>query len=93
MNYYALIYDLVDDYITRRTEFRSAHLQLAREANQRGELLFAGAFSDPFDQSLLVFRGKDPSGAENFAKKDPYVMNGLVKKWKVRQWNVAVGNE
>lgn len=93
MNYYALIYDLVDDYITRRTEFRSAHLQLAREANQRGELLLAGAFSDPSDQSLLVFRGKDSSAVENFVKNDPYVINGLVKKWKVRQWNVAVGNK
>jgi len=93
MNYYALIYDVVDDYITRRTEFRSAHLRLAHEGNERGELMLAGAFSDPYDQALFVFRAKDSTIAENFAKNDPYVKNGLVKKWKVRQWNVVVGNE
>lgn len=93
MNYYALIYDVVDDYLTRRAEFRSAHLQLAREAKRRGELLLAGAFSDPHDQALLVFRANDASVPENFAKNDPYVINGVVKKWRVRPWNVVVGNE
>jgi hypothetical protein len=93
MNYYALIYDVVDDYITRRTEFRMAHLKLAQETNERGELILAGAFSDPYDQALLVFRAKDSTVAENFAKNDPYVINGLVKKWRVRPWNVVVGNE
>jgi len=93
MNYYALFYDLTDDYLTRRTEFRSEHLRLAEEAQNRGELLFAGAFSDPYDQSLLIFRGNDSTSVERFAKNDPYVLNGLVKQWRVRLWNVAVGKE
>jgi hypothetical protein len=37
MNYYVLVYHLVDDYMSRRTPFREEHLQLAREANSRGE--------------------------------------------------------
>ncbi|MEW5798024.1 MAG: YciI-like protein [Bacteroidota bacterium] len=93
MKYYALIYDLVDDYIIRRTEFRTEHLRLAKEARERKELMLAGAFSDPADQALLVFRAADASVAENFAKHDPYVLNGLVKKWRVREWTVVVGNE
>lgn len=93
MNYYALIYDVVDDYITRRTEFRAEHLRLAREAKERKELVLAGAFSDPADQALLIFHAVDASVAENFARNDPYVINGLVKKWRVRMWTVVVGNE
>lgn len=93
MNYYALIYDVVDDYITRRSEFRTEHLRLAKEAKERKELLLAGAFSDPADQALLIFHSSDASVAENFAKNDPYVLNGLVKKWRVRPWTVVVGNE
>ncbi|MBI2430291.1 MAG: YciI family protein [Ignavibacteriales bacterium] len=93
MNYYALIYDVVDDYITRRGEFRAEHLRLARESRGRGELFLAGAFSEPADQALLIFRSPDASTAENFAKNDPYVIHGLVKKWRVRPWMVVVGNE
>ena len=31
--------------------------------------------------------------AERFARNDPYVVNGLVAKWRVRSWNVVVGGE
>jgi hypothetical protein len=92
MNYYVLIYDVVDEYLSRRGDYRAEHLRLAREANERGELILAGAFSDPADQALLVFRSKDGAIAEEFARNDPYVINGLVKQWRVRPWNVVVKN-
>jgi uncharacterized protein YciI len=93
MNYYALIYELVDDMVNRRIPFREEHLRLAREARERGELLLAGALSEPVDSALLVFQVDDKSKVEAFARKDPYVLNGLAKKWQVRPWNVVVGNE
>jgi uncharacterized protein YciI/heme-degrading monooxygenase HmoA len=93
MNYYALLYELVDDMVTRRVPFREEHLRLAREARQRGELVLAGALSEPVDRALLVFHVDEKSKVEAFARKDPYVVNGLAKKWEVRPWNVVVGNE
>ena len=93
MSYYALLYETVDDYVARRAEFRETHLLLARAVRERGELLLAGAFDDPVDRALLVFRVDDKSKVEEFARKDPYVVNGLVKKWEVRPWRVVVGNE
>lgn len=92
MNYYALIYETVDDYIKRRGEFREQHLQVARESLQRGELVFGGALAEPVDRALLVFHVEDKRKVEEFARKDPYVVNGLVKKWEARPWNVVVGN-
>ena len=93
MNYYALIYETVDDYAARRAEFREMHLRIAREWRVRGDLVLAGAFDDPVDRALLVFRVDDKSNVEEFARKDPYVVNGLVKKWEVRPWRVVVGHE
>jgi uncharacterized protein YciI len=40
---------------------------------------------------VLLFRGDSPAAAENFAKSDPYVLNGLIKDWRVREWTTVVG--
>jgi uncharacterized protein YciI len=89
--YYLLLYDVVDDYVERRAEFREAHLRLAREALERDELVMAGALWEPVDGAALLFRGDDRAVAERFAEADPYVRNGLVTNWRVRRWDVVVG--
>lgn len=93
MAYYALLYEVVDDFIVRRGAYRDEHLRLAREAYARGELVLAGALADPADGALLIFQGESPAAVEAFARQDPYVKNGLITKWKVRNWTVVVGNE
>jgi uncharacterized protein YciI len=93
VSYFVLRYDLVDDYLERRAALRDKHLGLARAAFERGELLLAGALADPVDQALLVFRALDRSVAEAFARRDPYVVHGLVARWEVRDWTVVVGND
>ena len=93
MAYYALVYHVVDDYSYRRQPFREEHLGLARAAHERGTLVMAGALGDPIDGALLVFRGDDPSVAVDFARHDPYVINGLVTRWEVRPWTVVIGGD
>ncbi len=89
--HYLLFYEVVEDYAERRQAFRAAHLAHAQAAVARGELLLAGAFANPVDGALLVFQGSSPDGAENFARADPYVLNGLVTQWRVREWTTVVG--
>lgn len=89
--YYILLYDVVENYVERRALYREAHLQLAHEVHQRGELIMAGAFADPVDGAALVFRTNDPTVPTRFAQHDPYVKNGLVKSWRVRPWQVVIG--
>jgi hypothetical protein len=91
MNYYVLIYHLVDDYMTRRSQFREEHLKLAKGSNEKGEMVLAGAFSDPPDKALLIFKVADKSVIEDFIRKDPYVKNGLIAKWEIRPWTVVIG--
>jgi uncharacterized protein YciI len=93
MEYYALFYDVVDDYVERRAAYRDEHLRLARAAHGRGELLLAGALGDPADRALLVFRTSEKSIDEEFARNDPYVTHGLVTRWEVRPWAVVIGGE
>lgn len=93
MNYYALFYQVVDDYIIRRAEYRDEHLTLAKKAYEKGHLILAGAFSDPPDGALLVFKASDKSVVEDFVKNDPYANNGLVTNWEIREWTVVIGSD
>jgi uncharacterized protein len=89
--HYLLFYELVDDYLDRRAQFRDQHLALAWAASGRGELVLAGALQDPVDEAVLLFQGDSPAVAESFARHDPYVLNGLVKSWRVRPWVTVAG--
>ena len=90
--HYLLFYDVVEDYVARRTPFRREHLELAQQAYARGELVLAGALADPVDGAVLLFQGASPAVAEAFAEADPYVRNGLVTQWRVREWTTVVGD-
>jgi len=89
--HYLLTYELADDYLQRREQFRAEHLKLAWDAVERGELLLAGAAGEPAGSALLVFTIDAPAIAEAFAAADPYVRHGLVKCWTVRKWHTVVG--
>jgi uncharacterized protein len=89
--HYILFYDLVDDYVARRTFYRREHLKNVQEAHERGELVLAGALADPVDGAVLIFSGPDSTAAERFVETDPYVKNGLVTSWKIRKWSTVVG--
>jgi len=91
--YCILFYEVVDDYAEKRAPFRQMHLEHATKAYDRGELVMAGAYADPVDGAALVFKADNPSVAEEFAKNDPYVTNGLITKWRVREWTVVLGGE
>jgi uncharacterized protein YciI len=90
--HYILFYDVVDDYLEKRAQFRELHLKHARVAYDRGELVLGGALAEPVDGAVLVFRGDAAETVERFAKSDPYVLNGLVKQWRVRKWNTVIGD-
>lgn len=90
--YYILFYKTIDNYVEKRVPFREEHLRLANEARSNGTLVMAGALADPADEAVLVFKADSPKVAEDFAKNDPYVKNGLIIEWKVRPWTVVVGS-
>jgi hypothetical protein len=93
VKHYLLFYEPAADYLARRPEFRQQHLAKAWQASQRGELLLGGALADPIDGAVLLFKGESQGVAEDFAKADPYVTSGLVKRWYVREWTTVAGDQ
>ena len=90
--HYLLTYDLPNDYLERRKEFRPAHFEHAQRALDSGQLVLAGALADPVDSAVFIFRGPDGAAAKAFAEQDPYVLNGIVKSWRVRTWTTVIGD-
>jgi uncharacterized protein len=89
--HYLLFYEVGKDYLSKRAQFRELHLEKAWKASERGELILAGALANPVDGAVLLFKGESPEVAEKFAKADPYVVNGAVTRWYVREWTTVAG--
>jgi uncharacterized protein len=91
--HFLLFYETTPDYLERRGAYRNEHLKLAWESHGRGELVLGGAYAEPADGAVLLFKGDSPAAAEKFVAADPYVKNGLVKRWWVRKWTTVIGDQ
>jgi hypothetical protein len=56
------------------------------EFMQRGVLLSLGPFADA-SGSMAVFTTRE--AAEEFASDDPFVLNGVVSAWQIREWRAV----
>ena len=64
----------------------------AWQSHDRGELVLGGALANPLDGAILLFKGESAQVAEAFAQSDPYVLNGLITRWRVREWSTVAGD-
>lgn len=65
----------------------ATHLQRSRQWQEQGKLFMAGAFLDNPNEPLMtmgILRSRED--AEAFAKGDPFVLNGMVTHWYIREW-------
>jgi uncharacterized protein len=92
MKDFLLFYDCAPDYVERRVAFRAEHLALAWDYQARGMIVLAGALANPVDGAVFHFRAPSAADVEAFARADPYVRNGLVTGWRVREWTTVVGD-
>jgi uncharacterized protein len=92
MKHFVLIYEFAPDFMTRRTAYRAAHLAWARASAARDELQLGGRLSNE-PTGLVLFKAESAAIAEAFAANDPYVLNGIVQAYRVREWTTVVGRE
>jgi len=50
---------------------------------EKGEVIGIGPFADR--GNMAIFRTRE--AAEEFVKKDPFILEGLVKSFVIRDWN------
>src|SRR6266568_9041937 len=67
-----------------------AHRAKWQEFVARGELLMIGPFSDPRQGAMGVFATRE--AAEEFVRVDPFLLEGVVKKWELREWREAIAS-
>jgi len=83
---YVLFYESADNVRAKAPPHFPAHKARYEEFHARGDLLMLGTFADPQQEgSMAVFRTRQ--AAEEFAQGDPFVLNGVVRGWQVREWN------
>ena len=93
MKYYILTYTFAENYLEKRTPYRKDHFEVAKAAVAAGDLLLGGATEGPGETGVLIFQVKEKSQVEAFAKQDPYVKNGIVISYDIKEWNVVLGSK
>jgi uncharacterized protein YciI len=92
--HYLLFYEKAPDHAEREGPLQTAHRAHVRAAVSRGELILGGPLADPVDGAqVLLFQADSAAPAEAFAAADPYVVHGIVIRWRVRPWQTVVGAE
>lgn len=90
MSKYVLLYEAAEDVASKAPAHFPAHRARWREFRERGELLLIGTFADvQKDGSMAVFTSR--AAAEEFAEGDPFVLEGVVGRWEIREWLEAIG--
>ena len=85
---YVLFYEPADDVANNAPPHFPAHWQRCEGFHARGLLSMVGTFGDPQAQgSMAIFTTRD--GAEQFVDGDPFVINRVVRRWEIREWNEA----
>jgi uncharacterized protein YciI len=82
---YALLYESADDVLAKAGPHIAAHSARLTEFRRRGTLLMGGVFANPQEGALIIFTTRQ--AAEEFARGDPFVSNGVVRTCRIHEWN------
>jgi uncharacterized protein YciI len=83
---YVLLYESADDVLARAPAHFAAHKARLDDFHARGSLLMVGTFGDPQTEgSMAIFATRE--AAEEFVAGDPFVLNGVIRRWELRDWD------
>jgi uncharacterized protein YciI len=84
-----LFYETAEDLLPKAQLHYPAHRARLDVFHGQGTLLLVGTFADPREGAMAVFTTR--AAAEEFAREDPFVLNGVVSRWYIREWNEIYG--
>jgi uncharacterized protein len=82
---YVMLYETTPEGLAKAPQQFAAHRARLAEFHARGTLLMAGPFMDAAGGALGIFSTRE--AAEEFIDGDPFVQNGVVARWTIREWN------
>jgi uncharacterized protein len=85
---YVVFYEAGDDVAAKAPVHFPAHRAWYQEFHRRGQLLMIGPFASVRDGAMGVFTSRE--AAEEFVGGDPFIRNGVVSGWFIREWNEAL---
>ena len=81
-----VLYESAENVLDKAPAHFPAHSERADDFHARGTLLMVGTFGDPQEQgSMAIFTTRE--AAEEFVAGDPFVVNGVVRSWEIRECN------
>ena len=80
-----MFYEVTPEGMARAAENYPAHRARLNEFHSRGVLLMAGPFAKSGAGAMGVFTTRE--AAEEFIAGDPFVLNGVVSKHTLEDWN------
>jgi hypothetical protein len=60
------------------------HKEFLDQFIARGEVVGVGPFTDAGGGNMALFRSRE--AAEGFAKSDPFLLEGAVKEYQIKEW-------
>lgn len=83
---YVVLYESAADVATKARPLFAAHVARYRQFVDAGTLVMIGTFADAQkDGSMGIFTTRE--AAEEFVSGDPFVLEGVVRRWEIREWN------
>ena len=76
-----------EEAISKAPDLIAAHKARSAELHSQGTILMAGAFLGDQGEPLSTMAVcATREAAEEFVRGDPFVLNGMVRKWYIREW-------
>lgn len=85
---HVLFYESSSDLHAKAQQHFPAHRVRWEEFRSRGTLLMVEPFANAEEGAMAIFTTGE--AAQEFAEGDPFVLNGVVSKWYIREWNEAI---
>ncbi len=83
---YVMLYEAAGDFRAKVPAQLEAHRALWKKFHAEGRLLLVGPFTDePAGGAMGIFATR--AAAEEFVRLDPFVTQGVVSRYTIREWN------
>jgi uncharacterized protein YciI len=85
MKYYVLFHE-PGEVNEKAPLYAEAHRAWFEKFHRNGTLVMIGPFANAQEEGAMsIFTSRE--AAEEFARGDPFVLNGVVSNWFVREWD------